>query len=187
MLHESRMLGEVVLLAVLQNKKSVLLEQVSAQDDVGQFGNLRQDVWRVGKDEVELLAALCHELEDVGANRQGGRVLQLVDKLLDEAMVSHIELHADHVTAAAADEFERDATRAGEEVECRRSLAEVEIALQNIEEVLLGEVRCGTCREGARHLEVPAFVFAGDDSHSFGNEERRTKSEESELLFAAVW
>ena len=61
-LDEAGMLGEVVGLAVLEDEEAVGLEEVPAEDDVGEFGDLRQDVWRVGKDEVELLAALCHEL-----------------------------------------------------------------------------------------------------------------------------
>lgn len=165
-LDEAGMLGEVVLLAVLEDKETVGLEEVAAEDDVGQFGDLRQDVRRVGKDEVELLAALCHVLKGVGTNGKGCGVLQLVEELLDEAMVTDIELHADDASAASADELQRNAARAGEEVEGRRCFAEVDVALQDIEEVLLGEVCRGTCRERARHVEVPAFVFAGDDSHN---------------------
>ena len=126
---------------------------------------MRQDVWRVGKDEVELLAALCHELENIATNRQSRCVLQLVEKLLDKAMVADIKLHADDTSAATTDKFESDTARTREKVECCRSLAEVDIALQDIEEVLLGEVRRRTCREGTRHLEMPAFVFACDDAH----------------------
>ena len=164
------MLGEDVLLAVLEDKEAVGFEEWAREDDVGQFGDLRQDVRRVGKDEVELLAALCHVLKGIGANGEGCGVLQLVEELLDEAMVTDIELHADDASATSADELQRNAARAGEEVEGCRCFAEVDVALQDVEEVLLGEVRRGTCRERARHVEVPAFVFTGDDSHSFGSE-----------------
>jgi len=164
-LDEAGVLGEVVGFAVLEDKETVGLEEVAAEDDVGQFGDLRQDVRRVGEDEVELLTALGHELEGIAANGQCCRVLQLIEELLDEAVVAHVKLHADDAPAASADEFERDAARAGEEVEGCGCLAEVDVALQDVEEILLGEVRRGTCRERARHLEVPAFVLAGDDSH----------------------
>lgn len=171
MLDEARMLGEVVLLAVLEDEEAAGLEEWAGEDDVGQFGDLRQDVRRVGKDEVELLAALCHVLKGIGANGKGCGVLQLVEELLDEAMVTDIELHADDASATSADELQRNAARAGEEVEGRRCFAEVDVALQDVEEVLLGEVCRGTCRERARHVEVPAFVFACDDSHVFVSEE----------------
>ena len=158
-------MGEVVCLAVLEDEEAALFEQWAGEDDVGQFGNLRQGVWRVGKDEVELLAALGDELEGVGADWEGCGVLQLVEELADEAMVAHIELYADDASTASADEFERNAARAGEEVEGRRGVAEVDVALQDIKKILLRKVSRGACREAARYLEVPAFVFAGDDSH----------------------
>jgi len=129
---------------------------------------LRQDVWRVGKDEVELLAALRDELQGVAADGECCRVLQLVEELLDEAMVADVKLHAYDASATSTDEFKRDAARAGKEVEGGRCLAEVDVALQDIEEILLGKVRRGTCREGTWYLEMSAFVFAGDDSHSMG-------------------
>lgn len=169
-LDEARVLREVVCLAVLEDKEAFLLEQVVAEDDVGQLGELRQGVRRVGKDEVELLATLCEVLEDVAADGKSRRVLQLVEELADEAVVAHVELNADDAAATSAHEFQRDATRPGKEVESRRPLAEVEIALQDVEEVFLREVRRRACREAARHIEMPAFVFACDDSHSFGSE-----------------
>ena len=165
MLDEARMLGKIVGLAVLQHEEAALLEQGAGENNVGQYGELRQSVGRVGKDEVELLTAFGDELEDVGADGECCGVLQLVEKLLDKAMVTHIKLNADDATATATDEFQRDAARAGEEVEGRRRLAKVDVRLQDVEEVLLGEVCRRTCRERARHVEVPAFVFAGDDAH----------------------
>ena len=167
MLDEARMMGKVLLRSVLKDKESVLLEQALRKDDVGQFGQLRQGVGRIGKDEVELLAALRHELKGITAYGQACLVLKLVEKLLDEAMVSSVKLHANDATATSADEFERDASRAGEEVESCRLLAEVDVGLQDIEEILLGKVRRGPCREATGHVEVPAFVFACDDSHVF--------------------
>ena len=165
MLDEARVLREVVCLAVLEDKEAVGLQQTSRKDDVGKFGYLRQDVWRVGKDEVELLATFRHELQGIASDGQCRRVLKLVEKLLDEAMVAHVKLHADDAAATSTDKFKRDTTRAGKKVECCRCLAEVEIALQDVEEVLLCEIGRRTCREGTRYLEMSAFVFAGDDSH----------------------
>ena len=171
MLDKARVLREVVCLAVLEDKEAVLLQQVVAEDDVGQLGQLRQGVGRVGKDEVELLATLCEVLEDVAADGQRRRVLQLIEELADEAVVAHIELNADDAAATSAHELQRDAARPGKEVESRRPLTEVEIALQDVEEVFLREVRRRACREAARHFEMPAFVFACDDSHVFVSEE----------------
>ena len=170
-LHKARMLGEIVALSVLQNEKAIFLEQITVQNNVGQLWYLRQDVWGIGKDEVELLAALCHELEGIAANGHSRFVLQLVEELLDEAMVTGIELYADDTPAATTDKFQCDAARSGEKVEGRRCLTEINIPLQDIEKVLLSKVRRRTRLEGTRHLEMPPFVFASDDTHFFENEE----------------
>ena len=79
-------------------------------------------------------------------------------------MVADVKLHAYDATAASAYEFKRNAARAGEEIEGRRGVAEVDVALQDVEEVLLREVRRGPCREAAWYLDVPALVLAGEDS-----------------------
>lgn len=129
MLHESRVGGEVVLLAVLQHKQAIILEQIPTQDDIGKFWYLRQSIRRVGKNEIELLAALRYELEDIGTNGHGRRVLQLIDKLLDEAVVTYVKLYADNMATATADELERNASRPRKEVKGCRLLAEIKICL----------------------------------------------------------
>ena len=166
MLDEAWMLGEVVRLAVFQHEKATLLEEIATQDDVGQLGYLRQSVWRVCKDEVELLATFGHELKGIASDGQSRCILKLVEILLDESVVTAFELHTDDTTAASTDEFKRNAARSREEIESRRRFVEVDISLQDIEEILLRKVRSRACREATRHLEVSAFVFACNDSHS---------------------
>ena len=68
MLDEAGMMGEVVGLAVLEDEEAAFLKQITRKDDVGEFGDLRQDVWRVGKDEVELLTALRDELQGIASD-----------------------------------------------------------------------------------------------------------------------
>lgn len=165
MLYEAGVLREIVLFAVFEYKQAAFLEQAAVQDDVGQLGYLRQGVWGVGKDEVELLATLCHILEDIATDGQCCCFLQLVEKLFDEAMVTCVEFYADYPAAASADEFERNASGAGEKVEGSGAVAEVDIGLQDIEKVLLRKVCCGTCREGTWHFEMSATIFACDDTH----------------------
>lgn len=104
-LDEAWMLGEVVLLAVLEDKEAIGFEEWARQDDVGQFGDLRQSIRRIGKDEVELFMALGNKLKGVGADGEGCGVLQLVEELLDEAVVAYIEFNADDASATSADEF----------------------------------------------------------------------------------
>ena len=57
MLNETGMSGEVILLSMLENEDSSLLKQVFGKHKVGNLGQTFQRVWRVGKDNVELLSA----------------------------------------------------------------------------------------------------------------------------------
>ena len=57
MVKEVGMLGEIMLLAMLEDKDSFRLEERLLEDEVGNLGQLLQGIGRVGKNEVELLAA----------------------------------------------------------------------------------------------------------------------------------
>lgn len=57
MLYEARVLGEVVVFAMLKDEDAVLGKDILLEDEVGDGGKFTQCVWRVGKDEVELLLA----------------------------------------------------------------------------------------------------------------------------------
>lgn len=124
------MLGEVVILAVLEDEETVGLQQSALDDEVGQRGEFFQRIGRVGKDEVELLMAGLDESEDISAECYhigdsppvirfathrgdsplcGGEFFQAV---LDEAMVVAVEFDADDATAATREKFEGDAARA---------------------------------------------------------------------------
>jgi hypothetical protein len=57
MLHEVRMLGEIVVLSVLEDEHAFGLQQLFLQYKVGNGGQFFQRLGWVGKDEVELLVA----------------------------------------------------------------------------------------------------------------------------------
>ena len=123
-------LGEIVVLAMFENKDAVGFEQSALDDEVGQRGEFLEGVRRVGKDEVELLFAGLDEAEDVAADCYhigdsppvirfathrgdsplcGGEFFQTV---LDEAVVVAIEFNADDVAAASREQFEGNAASA---------------------------------------------------------------------------
>lgn len=56
-LNEAGVLGEVVVFAMLKDEDSVLGKDILLEDEVGDGGKFTKCVWRVGKDEVELLLA----------------------------------------------------------------------------------------------------------------------------------
>lgn len=49
--------AEVVVLAVFEDKDAAVGQKAFIKDKLGYLGQFLQRVWRVGKDEVELLAA----------------------------------------------------------------------------------------------------------------------------------
>ena len=63
--HEAGMIGEIVVLAMLQYQEAIFAQEVSFQNHVGQFGYFLQDVWGIGKDKVELFSALAQEPKHV--------------------------------------------------------------------------------------------------------------------------
>ena len=85
--------------------------------------------------------------------------------MLDKPVMVAVGLDADYVAAAPREQFERDAARAGEQVEGSGAF-EVDIPREHIEDVLLGEVGRGPCLECARYVEVTSLIFSGDDAHN---------------------
>ena len=80
MLHEVRMSGEVVVLAVLKNEKAIGIQKSSAgivlscrahvlpKNEIGQGREFLQGVGWVGKDKVKLLFACLQETEHVATD-----------------------------------------------------------------------------------------------------------------------
>lgn len=184
------MLGEVVFLSVLENEDAAFGQQTGAKHEVGYFGQLWQGVGRVGEDEVESPLVPVGLFNCVGAAfkvrlllrrvRVCGGFLQVsecvgsqegvvvgidfVHALADEAGMVAVEFHADDVAAASGEQFERDASGAGKEVECAASV-EVDVSAEHVEDVLFGKVSGGSCLKGAWDVESPSFVFSCDDAH----------------------
>ena len=86
------------------------------------------------------------------------------DALLDEAGVVAVFLHADHPPAAAREQLQRDAACARKEVEGGR-VVQVEVAPDDVEDVLLGEVGRRPRLECAGNLEMTTLIDTSDDAH----------------------
>ena len=105
MLHKMGVGGEIVFLAVLKDKDTVVGQQSVLKDKGRDRGEFLQGVWRIGKDKIKLLLTGFHETEDI--TTQGcyrGTVsclLQLLQTLLDKAVMIAVEFYADDLTAAA--------------------------------------------------------------------------------------
>lgn len=165
-IQEPGVVGEVVVLAMLENEDAVLVQEISAQDQVGNLRQFLQSVRRVGKDEVELLVATLQKTEHVATNQDIPVFVQLLEALADEVGVVTVGLHADHLLAATRHQFERDASRASEKVEgC--GILKIYISLEHIENVLLGKIGSRTCLECTRYVEVTSFILSCNDSHFF--------------------
>ncbi len=165
MLEESGLLGEVVVFAVLEDKDAVGLQQVVAEDEAREGCEVLEGVGRVGEDEVELLMTFLQETEHVATDEDVVCRADLLHALGDEGGVVAISLHTDDGCTAAGEHLKRDAAGTGEEVE-GGGVVEVDIAIEDIEDVLLGEVGGRTCLESSWYVEVPTFILSGYDSHA---------------------
>lgn len=162
MVNELRVTGEIVLPAVLQYEETTFADK--RQSPFGYLCNARQGVWRVCKDELELPLARLEKPEDIAANESVVLNAKLGDALANESRMVAVHLYAHHLFASTRKEFKSDAAGTAEEVK-RFDILKIHITLKNIKDVLLGKVSSGTRLERTRHIEMPALIFAGYDSH----------------------
>ena len=158
-LNKTGMLGEVVVLAMLKDQKTTLAQKITLQNHIGKFGDLLQHIRGICKDEVELLPALAEVLEDSAYNGDGRKVLQLVDKLLDELEMQRILLNAYDTGTSTGKQFESDAAGSCKQVKGNGFLFPVNVGIKYVEEILLGKVGSGTCLECTGNIEMTSLVF----------------------------
>ena len=65
MLQEARMIGEIVVLAVLEYEDAFLVQQVAIKNEVWNLWQFLQCVWWVGEDEIKLLLARLQKAKDI--------------------------------------------------------------------------------------------------------------------------
>ena len=111
------MVGEIVVLAMLENEDALFVEKIAIEYEVWNLGELLQCVWRIGKDEIELLLAGSQEAEYIAANQKIPVFAQFLETLADEVGMVAVGLYADHSAASTGYQFQRDAACAGKEVE----------------------------------------------------------------------
>ena len=117
MLQESWMVGKIVVLAMFENEDALFVEKIAIQYEVWNLGELLQCVWRIGKDEIELLLAGSQEAEYIAANQKIPVFAQFLETLADEVGMVAVGLYADYSAASTGYQFQRDAACAGKEVQ----------------------------------------------------------------------
>ena len=117
MVDEVRMAGEVVCLAVLKYKQAVFLQQLVAEDEVGQCLQPVQLIGRVGKHEVELRVAGLDVAEGIAAQREALVCFHFFHYFADEGVVVAVLLHAHYLLASARQQLDADAACPGKEVQ----------------------------------------------------------------------
>lgn len=165
MFDETWMIGEVVLLAVFEDKDAIFGEQFVLEDQVWDCRQVWQSVGWVGKDEVELLLARLYEAEHIAFDECTTVIIEFLQTLTNEVGMVAIQFDAYHRLCSTRQQLERYATRSGKEVESLAAI-EVNISIHHVEDVLLGKVRCRTRLERTRHIEVPSLVFSCNYSHN---------------------
>ena len=123
-----------------------------------------QIIGRVGKNDVELLAATLQIKKNIGFDSVEIRDAELRGCLAYEAVVHGVDLYGRDAPGAARRKFVAYGARPGEEVE-HVALLEVDYVAQDVEEVLLGEVRRRAGPQVAGRRDSPTPVFPAYDSH----------------------
>ena len=108
MLQESWMVGEIVVLAMFENEDALFVEKIAIEYEVWNLGELLQCVWRIGKDEIELLLARSQEAEYIAANQKILVFAQFLETFADEVGMVAVGLYADHSAASTGMFFQRE-------------------------------------------------------------------------------
>ena len=100
------MIGEIVVLAMFENEDAFFVEKIAIEYEVWNLGELLQCVWRIGKDEIELLLAGSQEAEYIAANQKILVFAQFLETLADEVGMVAVGLYADHSAASTGYQFQ---------------------------------------------------------------------------------
>ena len=159
------MVGEIVVLAMLENEDAALVQKATIQYEVWNLGKLLQRVWRIGKDEIELLLAGSQEAEYIAANQKIPVFAQFLETLADEVGMVAVGLYADYSAASTGYQFQRDTACAGKEVE-GSGILEIDVILQNIKDVLLCEIGGWSRLKRTGNVEMATLILSCYDSHN---------------------
>ena len=100
-----------MVLAMFEHEDTIGLEHFFLKYQIRYLGQFLEGVWRIGKDEVKLLLARLDITEHVTTEGNAGFGVQLLQTLLNKAMVVSVHLNADDLAASSTDHFKRDTTR----------------------------------------------------------------------------
>lgn len=149
---------------MFEDQQTAFAQQPVVQHQPDDFPAAFQIVRGVGEDDVELFRAAFQVEKGIGLDRIDRFASQLPRRLPDEVVVHGVDFDCRDAASAARSEFVADRSRAREEVEYV-ALFEIDQIGQDVEKVLLGEVRRGTCPQILRRVDRPALVSAADYSH----------------------
>ena len=131
------------MLSMFKNKYPIRFEHVVIQDQRRYLGQFIKCIGRVGKDEIELLAARFQIAKHIAANHHPVFFTYLLQTLADKGDMITVGFYADHLTATTREQLQRDTARACKQVE-RRQAFEIDIAVEHVEDILLGKIGCRT-------------------------------------------
>ena len=94
------MLGEVVVLAMLEYEDSILVEHVTVEHQVRNLRQFFQCVRRVGEDEVVFLVVALQKAEHVASDQDVLVLANFFETLADEVGMVTVSFYAHHLLAA---------------------------------------------------------------------------------------
>ena len=165
MLHKPGMNGKIIIFAMLEDEYTIGCQYVLSENHVGNLWQFLEGVGRVGKDEIKLLSARLDESEYIATDRGAYIGAELLKALGYESMVVAVSLYTHYACTTSRHEFEGYAACAREEVEGIYTV-KVDIAIEHIEDILLGKVCCGSGLESSWYIEVATLVLSCNYSHS---------------------
>jgi len=155
-LPEVGMVFELIFTWMLEDEYAVVGQDVAAEDDVGELGEVVEGIGGVCKDDVEFFVGPFHEVEYIGADGMEVVDPEVGGRLLDEVDALVVDVDGCHFLGTTGYEFERDGTCASKKIH-DGGLFVVDIVVEDVEKAFASHVGGGANGQGCGRIESTAF------------------------------
>lgn len=101
MVNKVFMVTEVMVLAMLKDKDPTVGQEVFLKDNLRYLRQFFERVWRIGEDEIKLLAARLEKAEDIAAQGKTSVGPEFFEALGDEGVMVAVQFDTDDTFTTA--------------------------------------------------------------------------------------
>ena len=163
-LPKMRVVLEVILAGMFQNKDAVIVHHTALKDPVGQQRQVLQCVGRIGEYDVETLVSPFQEVENISAYHMNIVDAELVGRAFDKVGTRVVDVDASHLLNAPRYKLEAHRASARKEVE-NSTVLEIDIVVQDVEQTFTSHIRSRSHRQIGGRVKSASSKVASYNSH----------------------